>query len=61
MNFYTAEGVTTELETRQPGLLLDFERAVKESGVPVLIVRPPLPHACSINCPALSVAVHVIP
>lgn len=39
VNFYTAEGVCMELETRQPGLLLDFERAVKESGVPVLIVR----------------------
>lgn len=62
VNFYTAEGVTTELETRQPGLLLDFERAVKETGVPVLIVRPLLLPPCTMNRPALkSVAAHVIP
>lgn len=60
VNFYTAEGVNSELETRQPGLLLDFERAVKESGVPVLIVRPLLLPACAMDCPVLIVAVHAV-
>lgn len=40
VNFYTAEGSNVELETKQPGLLQEFERAVKKTGIPVLIVRP---------------------
>lgn len=50
VNFYTAKGVSKKLETRQPGLLLDFEKAVKESGVPVLIVRSSVPGMLSSFC-----------